>query len=250
MSMLSRFFELNRRACRWLGEQFPNFFDAQQDETTYFPEIRSRLEQYTKSGSGARLLEAGGIDRPLVKRGSGYEYVGLDIEERPRCAEIYDDFIVQSVEKEIAGPFDVVFSVTLLEHVNDNDAFSKAVFDALKPGEEAIHYVPNMGHPYALVLRVVGNTVQRKLLALTEGAETKGGYPTHFHRCTPNQMSQALKNAGFTEIDAVIYYSPTKYVLVFVPAFILMATFMQFCRLLGISYFCSGFVISGRRPLH
>ena len=105
-----------------------------------------------------------------------------------------------------------------------------------------------MGHPYALLLRAVGNKIQRKLLAMTEGAETKGGYPTHFNGCTPRQMTRLFREAGFTDIRTVIYYSPTKYLLAFLPAYILMTSFMQLCRALGIRYFCSGFVISARRP--
>lgn len=247
MGALSRFLDLNKRICADLERRFPNFFDAQQAGTTYFPEVRAQLAPYTKKGSGARLLEVGGIDRPLIERSADYEYVGLDIEERPRCHEVYDDFLVQSVEDPLPGEFDAIFSITLLEHVQDNAASSRSMFGALKPGGETIHYVPNKGHPYALILRAVGNKIQRKLMTLTEGAETKGGYPTHFDGCTPRQMSKLFKNAGFSDVRTILYYSPTKYFLVFVPAFVLMASFMQLCRALGVSYFCSGYVISARR---
>ncbi len=61
-------------------------------------------------------------------------------------------------------------------------------------------------------------------------------------------MTKLFRKAGFNEIRTVVYYSPTKYFLVFVPAYVLMASFMQLCRAFGFRYFCSGFVISARRP--
>ena len=68
------------------------------------------------------MLEIGGIDRPLLERSSRFRYDGLDIEYREQCEDIYDNFYVQSTEKSIENKYDLIISMTLLEHVRDNDA--------------------------------------------------------------------------------------------------------------------------------
>jgi SAM-dependent methyltransferase len=197
------------------------------------------------------VLEAGGIDRPLLAKGTGFEYVGLDIEDKSECYEIYDRFLVQSVEKPIEGAYDAVISITLLEHVPDNRAALKNMFDALKPGGATHHYIPGKGHPYALILRLVGSTWQKRLIATTrDKAKNETGYPTYFDHCTANAMVRLFRETGFEEIDIDVHYGANDYLSFLIPAFVGITAFENACRALGLRYFASGYVISARKPLN
>ncbi|WP_372922268.1 class I SAM-dependent methyltransferase [Roseovarius sp.] len=74
------------------------------------------------------------MDRPVLDRSPDYEFVGLDIDERPGCARLYDRFIVQSIETPLPEKADVIISFTLLEHVPNNTASIRAMYDGLNGG--------------------------------------------------------------------------------------------------------------------
>jgi hypothetical protein len=244
-NLVRRFTAWNMKVCEAMERRLPRFFDQKLADTTYFPAVRARIQPYLDDGN-VRVLEVGGIDRPLIERSERYTYAGLDIDEADRCYEVYDEFVVQSVEKPIDGLYDVIFSVTVLEHVPDNRAAVTSMFDAGGPGSASIHYVPSMGHPYALILRAVGNRMQRRLLSLIqEGEKELGGYPTHFDHCTASSMERLFRRAGYDRVEVEPIYSPTRYFRAFVPAHILMTCWMHLCRLLNLRYFASGFVVSG-----
>ncbi len=248
MSLVRRFAQFNRSICENLEERFPGFFIPSGGSKTYVPKLRTEIEPIAARG-GADILEVGGVDRPLLEKGPGFRYTGLDIEHRDRCDEVYDAFLVQSVEEPIDGAFDVVFSQHLLEHVPDNRASARAIFGATRPGGRTIHYVPNRGHPYALLLRLLGNKWQRRILSAVQShdGESTGGYPTFFNECTPGRMAAAFEAAGFEDVELVVYYSPTVYFRIFVPLHVLMLLFMHACRFLGLRYFAMGFIVSGHR---
>ncbi len=244
MALIKRFVEWNRRCSYALVRRFPRFFK----KLSHQEELRRRI-QATLESKPERVLEVGGIDRPLIARGQGFEYVGLDIEEKDECHEIYDRFLVQSVEEPIAGEYDAIISITLLEHVPNNQAALQSMFAALKPGGVMHHYIPGKGHPYALILRLVGPTWQKRLIEITrEKSKAATGYPTFFDHCTANAMTRLFRRTGFRNIDIDIHYSANDYFSFFVPAFVVITGFENVARALGLSYFAAGYVISARKP--
>lgn len=247
MGVLRRFARANIAASVWLEKRFPTLCASQLGGSTYLPAIRALLEPFVEQG-GCRILEVGGIDRPVLERSDSFVFAGLDIERKERCFEVYDEFTVQSVEEPIPGEYDVIYSVTVLEHVPDNRAAARSMYGAQAPGGLSAHYVPCMNHPYALLLRIVGNKIQRMLLGLiADGEHAMGGYPTYFDRCTPARMEQTFREAGYGDVAVSVWYSPTPYFRAFVPAHVLMLAFMHLCRVLGWRSVCSGFLVVARR---
>lgn len=248
MKLLKMFARMNLSVCSWLERTFSGFFDPKLGGATYLPDIRDFLTPWL-DGGGSRILEVGGIDRPILERGEGFTFAGLDIEAKERCDEVYDEFTVQSVEDEIApGNFDVIYSVTVLEHVPDNTSAARSMFAAQRPGGCGVHYVPCMWHPYGVLLRLVGNSLQRRLLSLVAvGDKPMGGYPTFFDRCTPARMEKTFRDAGYGEVETHAYYSPTPYFRAFVPVHILVVLFMHVARILRWRSVCSGFLLVARK---
>lgn len=129
-NFLKRFIKLNRQSAAWLESRFPRFFGA----PSYKDELMRLIDDDIDNKMPGTVLEVGGIDRPLLSRGQGFKYVGLDIEEREGCHQIYDQFIVQSIEQPVAVKSDLIISITLMEHIPNNKAAVASMFDAIQPG--------------------------------------------------------------------------------------------------------------------
>jgi len=240
---VARFVAWNRALCSELVRRHSRFFD----NPSYPCELRRRVGADLAQPSG-EVLEIGGIDRPFLSKGEGYRYVGLDVEEKPRCKEVYDRFIVQSIEQPVAGRYGVILSIYVLEHVQNNVASIQNVFDALEPGGSTHHYVPGKGHPYAMALRLIGHKWQQRLIRRLWPDSVVGGYKTYFHRCTARSMDALFREIGFEDVRVRVFYRVSEYFAVLVPAFVAIAAFENLCRRFGWSYFASGFVISARKP--
>lgn len=248
MSILRRFVRLNRSASAWVAKQFPRIFSNPQP--SYRATLLDRVARDIKSNKPGVVLEAGGVNRPVIDRSPDYEFIGLDIDERPECALLYDRFVVQSVEKPLPCKADMIISFTLLEHVPNNTAAIRAMYDGLNAGGTTHHYVPSGLHLYSLALRAIGPRLQRRLIPiLRPGAEEVTGYPAFFDLCTPRAMTQAFQEVGFAEIDLRPFYRANDYFAFFTPAFIVVTLFENACRWLDLRSMASGFVISARKPL-
>jgi hypothetical protein len=235
---------LNRRASRFLNRRFPRFVGHVSYHDELMRRIRADLER--KPGD---VLEVGGIDRPLLQVGSGYSYDGMDIDEKEACYEVYDRFIVQSVEEAVDRQYGMVISMALLEHVRDNRASIGNIYAALAPGGTTHHYVPSSNHPYSLLLRLVGPKWQTILIRyLRPDSVGETGYPTFFDHCTVAKMTKLFRETGFEDVDAVPYYRAQDYFAFFLPAYVVVVVFNNLCTRLAWSFFASGFVISARKP--
>ena len=196
-----------------------------------------------------RVLEAGGIDRPLLCRGQGYLYVGLDVEHREACDHLYDEFLLQSIESPIPGAYDLIVSMTMLEHVPDNRASMVSMYAALRPGGRMHHYVPSANHPYSLLLRLIPTRVQNILIKqLRPEYAGKTGYAVHFDHCTAQKMRRLLQEVGFSDIDIQTGYRANDYFSFFVPLYILVTAWENLVKWLNWESCASGFVVSARRP--
>ncbi len=244
MAVVRWFVARNRALSRAVGLRFPSFFGA----PSYHDELRRRVVASLEESVGD-VLEIGGIDRPFLSKDDQYRYVGMDIEDKPRCHDVYNRFVVQSVEDPISGEYDLVMSITLLEHVRDNARSITNIFDALRPARETHHYIPGKGHPYALVLRAVGPIWQKRLIdVLRPDSVEETGYPAFFHHCTARDMARVFEDVGFESVQVRIFYRANDYFAFFLPAFVVVTAFENICRAFGWTYFASGFVISGRKP--
>lgn len=243
--MLKSFLRLNRKISLQCQFKFPKYFAGD-----FYPDALMKcIDHAIVRDCPKVILEAGGVDRPLLKLSESYYFIGVDIDERPDCSSLYDRFIVQSIEERMPVGADMILSTTLLEHVPDNRAAVHSMFASLRPGGSTHHYVPSKWHPYSICLRLVGPTLQKNLIRILRPEEVgHSGYPTFFNYCTPSTMSTLFKEAGFVQVEIVPFFRATDYFSSFVPAFLFVATFENISKWLGLRVFASGFVISAVRP--
>lgn len=244
--MLRRFFAYNRRVSDRLHAAFPSVFGSVRN---YRKEIIAAIESDIARHDHPTVIECGGVDRPLIPRSPEYEYVGLDIEHRPGCDHVYDRFIVRSIEEPIGVPADLIISFTLLEHVRNNRAAIGSIHGALRAGGATHHYIPSKSHPYSLALRLVGPTMQKRLIAmLRPAAVEETGYPAFFDHCSPAAMERVFRQNGFANIRITPFYRANDYFAFFTPAYVAVSLFENLSRALGLRMFCSGFIVSAERP--
>ena len=243
--MLRWFIRVNRR-CSWaLSRRFPRFSEFKPMRPLLLQRINNELD------GGARLvLEVGGSDRPLLEKGGTMHYVGLDIEDVGDPGRIYDEFRAQSVEEPISGKFDLIFSMTLMEHVPDNRLSMRNMYQALEPGGSMHHYVPSAYHPYAILLRIMGVRLQNLLIDYVKPEyAAKTGYPTYFSYCTVPAMRDLLEKTGFCDIDIEAGYRANDYFSFFLPLYVLVTAWENLAAWFGWVRCASGFVVSAKRPI-
>lgn len=239
------FVRANRKLSETLTRMLPSVFAA---SSSYNDELKMRIQLSVDLMHQPVVLEVGGIDRPLLEKNENYTYVGIDIESKGRCYDVYDQFIVQSIEQPMDGEFDLIISKTLLEHVPDNEASIKNMFASLKPTGKMHHYIPSKWHPYSIALRIVGPSLQRKLISvLRPSAVGVTGYEAFFDRCSPQAMARLCEEAGFVEIEVKPFFRANDYFAFFTPFFVAVSLFENLTRMLNLTTFCSGFILSAKR---
>lgn len=244
--MIRRFISFNKKISRSIKARCPKLFVGDNSHE----ELGQRIWADIAALPAKSVLECGGIDRPLLRKQDVSEYIGLDIESRPACYEVYHKFIVQSVEQPIDVRVDMVISTTLMEHVPDTSAAFKAVHGALRPGGTTHHYIPCKWHPYSIALRLVGWRMQRYLINLLRPeAAGVSGYRTFFDNCSPGGLRRAMLQAGFADINIKPYYRAADYFEMLVPVYVLVGLFETMCEKFNFSFFAAGVVLSGRKPL-
>lgn len=244
--MFKKFILLNKQYANKLESRYPHFFqDA--DHVGYFTDQLNLLlngkYQYT-------ILEAGGIDRPLLKKSADYTYVGLDVEEKSNCYEIYDKFYVSSIEQSIGNEkFDYIVSKFLLEHVPDNKASIHVMYNALKNGGEMLHIFPSKNHPRSLLTRMVSHKMQNYLISKIRPWAPEGvtGYKTYFSLCSKKELENYLGRTGYGEVKIKPFWGGSDYFKFFLPAFIFISLFNRACEKLHFTYFASALVLYAKK---
>lgn len=245
LTLLGYFVTYNRKICRILEKKFPKIFGITRD---YSRDQLDLVSNVINERGHIKILEAGGVDRPMLRKSLEYTYYGMDIDDRPECFDCYDRFLTQSIEKEIPYKFDLIISTTLLEHVPDNTKSIKAMYNSLNAEGLMVHYIPSKYHFYSICLRLVGPKIQKILIKyLRPEASAVTGYPAFFDNCSPGQMTKLCEAQGFKEIRLICYYKAADYFAFFIPAFVFVSVCEFIFERFGLVSFSSGFILSARK---
>lgn len=178
---------------------------------------------------GMSVLDAGSGRTPAVgptRRPPRVHYVGFDIDKgeldaAPEMA--YDERRVGDVTQfvpELAGRFDVVLSMFLLEHVRPLDAALENMRTYLKPGGVMIAQLAGGRSPAALLNRAIPHGAARVALRLVDGlrrSSSQGAFPSEYDRCTYHELAAMMRRWTSAEITpqhtGAIYFSFSSIVL-------------------------------------
>lgn len=73
------------------------------------------------------------------------------------------------------------------------------------------------------------------------------GYPPYFDHCSVGEIQKLMRQQGFVDIDIEHFYRANDYFGFFLPAYIIVTLFENFCAMLKLNFLASGFVTSARR---
>lgn len=238
--MFKSLVKLNIVFCHYLVRQFPNFFGG----GNYNDDLRAKIERHILTKKPSTIIEVGGIDRPLINKSPEYLYIGVDIEEKDSCYEVYDEFYVQSIEQDLSKEADLIISTTLLEHVPNNKVSLRVMYSSLKEGGEMMHFIPSKFHFYSLILRLVGPKLQKLLIKyLRPHAIAVTGYPAFFDYCSPWEMRRLCEEIGFKEVEIKSYYRANDYFAFFVPLFLVVTVLENLFEFFDFKFFANGFIL-------
>ena len=151
---------------------------------------------------GSRVLDVGCGNGSVARRLSaqGYSVVGIDLAEagiriaRECCPEgrfevlAADRAILENLDEE---PFDLVYSIEVVEHLYDPRSYMAGCFAATKPGGRFICTTPYHGYLKNLSISIMGGWDKHA------NPLADGGHIKLFSRKT---LSELLRETGFSDL--------------------------------------------------
>lgn len=206
----------------WQNRLYPN--ELQRDAVARF--IRT-LTTYVKPehfvldvGAGAGHLNA------YEFKGKIKKMVGVDYDPRVKVNPLLDEGVVCGAD---AMPFpdnsfDLVFSVYVMEHIDDPASFTSNVFRVLKPGGYYLSITPNRFH-YVPLIASITPTAFHKWVNKRRGRDVGDTFPTYYRLNSMAAQRFHFSNAGFKVKDIGSVEVQPNYLKFCVPAFLIGAAY-------------------------
>jgi 2-polyprenyl-6-hydroxyphenyl methylase/3-demethylubiquinone-9 3-methyltransferase len=175
--------------------------------------IDNLVPQYTLAG--AVVYDVGGGKNPLIdaerKAQLGLDIVGLDIDAEELAAAPpgrYNHTICADiVSYRGTRDADLVICQALLEHVLDTGQALEAIASILKPGGQALLFVPSRNAVYARInLLLPQKLKQRILYGIYPHMRRSQGFPAHYDRCTPAALETLALHKGLRAVERRAYF--------------------------------------------
>jgi SAM-dependent methyltransferase len=221
--MLHRFFDVNRRASRWLERRLPH---AREDlfevyETVVARHMNERPAQVVADVGGGKNCPFAKHRRPEL----GTRIIGVDVApDELRENRDVDETRVANIM--LGLPFtddevDLIVSRSVLEHLTDVEAFITRSAAALRPGGVFIHLVPARYAPFAVLNRALPAWLSRRVMYFFH-PRTVGicGFPAFYDRCDHASLLELLDRHGFDVEECRVSYYQSRYYNFFLPFYI------------------------------
>jgi SAM-dependent methyltransferase len=168
-----------------------------------------------------RVCDLGGGANPILdlgfiaEHGLAYEVVDASAEELAKTPAGYATVLADATDPALArqqGPYDLVASAFIAEHIADPAGFHATVRALLRPGGFAVHVFPTLYEPaFVLNLLVPEGVADRTLRRVQSGREPHGihgKFPAYYRWCRgPSRRQLArLRAAGFELVEYTGYF--------------------------------------------
>jgi ubiquinone/menaquinone biosynthesis C-methylase UbiE len=246
---LRKFRHLNQVICERLAGRLPhtrlNIYELYEDVVAH------HLEQ---SGASVVADIGGGHSCPYAKRrpeGSAVKLVAVDLslEAMSRNSDV-DEKRVADVTKHL--PFDdeevdLLTSRSVLEHLDNIDAFIAESARVLRRGGYSIHLFTGKFAWFALLNRMLNRRIARKLLFwLHPESRNRGGHPAVYDRCYSSAIRRVVERHGLEVVHLNLSYG-TNYCYFFVPLFLLVSLYEIALQTLRLRNLAATLVVVARR---
>jgi SAM-dependent methyltransferase len=247
--MLRAFLRWNRTFCNWLEGYLPT---ARRHTFRVYPQ---RVAQRLTPGVEVVLDVGGGKacayadQRPPQWTG---RVIALDIAiEELAVNDTAEDKIIADGVRGLpfrAASIDLITSRSVLEHLNNLEAFVEEAARVLRPGGYFVHWIPCRYAPFAVVNRLLPNWLGKRLVHFTDPASVGiCGFPAVYDRCYPAALRQLLARHGFSIEELTPSYFQARYYAFFAPLFLISTAYELAVQALGIETLCAHMLVVARR---
>lgn len=181
--------------------------------------LRNRLIVYDVGGGRHPVISS------VLKEQFALTVIGLDIDKHELAHAphgTYDTTICADITR-YRGRSDanLVLCNAVLEHVTNVEEAFAGIVSLLKPEGIAIVFVPSRNAIYARLNRMLPEYLKRYLLyKIFPQTKKKQGFPSYYHRCTPEDFEQIGGKYGL-EIDSKRLYFMSAYFSCCFPCYVL-----------------------------
>lgn len=155
----------------------------------------------------------------------GIELIGVDIDEDEMLPnQLVDTKIVCDAVEHIPLPPNSIDLVTVnsgVEHFSDNEKFLQNAYDILRPGGFLLAQFPGRFSPFAILNRVLPQTMSRKLLDKFTDSPSELGFKAVYDRTNYSAFRKLVSKTGFKEVYYVPGFYSSYYFEFFIPLYLL-----------------------------
>ena len=163
--------------------------------TAVWTDVPAKAQELARAPEVTRVCELGGGANPLIplelieKRGLDHEVADISAKELAKAPPGYRTVEVDATSPDFAarGPYDLIVTAFLAEHVADPRAFHASVHAALRPGGLAFHAFPTLYEPaFAANLLLPERVAEPLLRRIQPGREPDGAhakFPARYRWC-------------------------------------------------------------------
>jgi SAM-dependent methyltransferase len=184
---------------------------------TDFPE---QAQQLARGEGVTRVCELGGGANPLIpleliaEHDLDHQVADISAEELAKAPEGYRTVLADATSPAFQerGPFDLIVTAFLAEHVPDPAAFHSVVHASLRPGGLAFHVFPTLYEPTFVANLLLPERVTDPLLQrIQRGREPEGAHAkfrAYYRWCRgpTRRQIRRFERAGFEVVDYVGYF--------------------------------------------
>lgn len=179
---------------------------------------------------GMAVLEQGcGRTAPILSRmlDKGADLYGVDLVEfrgeHPSLHLVNGDIASLPFEDE---KFDLVYSRSVMEHVERPDLAFRESYRVLKPGGVCVFLTPNMWDYVSVISRVIPNRFHGKIVNYAQGRPEEDTFPTVYGCNSKSQIRKLCSDTGF-EIEEFEYLGQHPAYLAFNPVLYYIGTLYE-----------------------
>jgi len=207
--MIRRLIEINQ----WASRRFDGWLPRKYSVDGNFAFISTIVPKYLKRGM--RVVDVGGGRHPCIgvarKKELALDVIGVDISATELAAapeDAYDSTVVSDIAVLVSDlKADLVICQALLEHVENTGGAFRAVSSMLRPGGQALIFVPSRNALFARINLILPHKVKRWLLfAIYPQARDGQGFRSFYKNCTPRDFAELAASQNLIIRELHLYW--------------------------------------------
>ena len=206
----------------WLSGKLDAWLPAQYRIDGNRDFIDSLAPKYLKPN--LRVYDVGGGKNPYLglddKQRLNAHVIGFDIDqgELERAPDgTYDGVVCADISSYRGNQeADVVICQALLEHVRDVESAFAAISSCLKPGGQALLFVPSRNAVFARLNILLPQGLKKALLhTVFPNTRRDQGFPAYYDNCTPNDFKRMAAANNLSLVEARYFYKSSYFSFLF-----------------------------------